>query len=101
MSLSVIVDFLKTSLSAREMFSEIVTLVKILLVISASNAESERTFSVLCRIKTYLRTTMTQARLNHLMMLQIHCEETHSLHGPKGSSERVHPFKRKASHCFR
>ena len=79
-SLSVIVDFLKTlSLSAREMFSEIVTFVKILLVIPATNASSERTFSVLCRIKTYLRTTMTQTRLYHLMMLHIHCEETHSL----------------------
>ena len=72
-SLSVIVDFLKTlSLSAREMFSEIVTLVKILLVIPATNASSERTFSALRRIKTYLRTTMTQARLNHLMILHIH-----------------------------
>ena len=67
------------SLPAREMFSKIVTLVKILLVILATNASSERTFSALRRIKTYLRTTMTQARLNHLMMLHIHCEETDSL----------------------
>ena len=98
-SLSVIVDFLKTlSLPAREMFSEIVTLVRILLVIPATNASSERTFSALRRIKTYLRTTMTQARLNHLMMLHIHCEETDSLDLKAVAKEFI---QRKTSHCFR
>ena len=98
-SLSVIVDFLKTlSLPAREMFSEIVTLVKILLVIPATNASSERTFSALRRIKTYLRTTMTQARLNHLMMLHIHCEETDSQDLKAVAKEFI---QRKTSHCFR
>ena len=41
------------------MFSEGVTLIKLLLVMLATNASSERTFSALFCIKTYLRTTMT------------------------------------------
>ena len=40
---------------------------------------SERSFSALCRVKTYLRTTMTQSRLNHLMVLHVHRVETDAL----------------------
>ena len=39
----------------RAIYSEIVTLVIILLEIPAANAASERTFSALRRVKTYLR----------------------------------------------
>ena len=46
-------------------FSEIVAVVIILLVIPATNATSERTFSALHRMKTYLRSTMTQTRRNN------------------------------------
>ena len=49
---------------------------KILLVMPATNASSERSFSGLRRIKTYLRTTMTQKRLNDLMVLNIPKEKT-------------------------
>ena len=35
----------------------------------ATNFTSERTFSLLKLIKTYLRPTMTQGRLNHMMIL--------------------------------
>lgn len=45
----------------------------------ASNATSERSFSALRRVKTYLRTTMTQLRLNNLMMLHIHKDRTDSM----------------------
>ena len=40
----------------------------------ASNANSERVFSSLRRVKTYLRYTMTQTRLENLMTLAIHKE---------------------------
>ena len=35
--------------------SEVCTLVSMVLVMPASNAISERSFSALCRVKTYLR----------------------------------------------
>ena len=41
----------------------------------ATNASSERYFSALRRIKTYLRNTISQERLNHLMLLYIHKEQ--------------------------
>ena len=44
------------------------------MVLPATDAPSERVFSSLKRIKTYLRNSMSQARLNHLM--NIHKEET-------------------------
>ena len=43
-----------------------------------TNATSERSFSLLCRLKNYLR-TMGQERLNHLMLLYVHKERTDKL----------------------
>ena len=51
-------------------------LIIILLVIPAANATSERTFSALRRVKTYLRSTMTQTRMNNLITLHVHKERT-------------------------
>jgi len=64
LSLAGIVDYLKSlSSTARSLYSEIVILVELILVMPATNATSERSFSTLRRIKSYLRTTMTQLRL--------------------------------------
>lgn len=68
--------FRQLSKPMRGMFSEVVTLIKLLLVMPATNASSERTFSALRRIKTYLRTTMTQTRLNCVMVLHVHKDRT-------------------------
>ena len=38
----------------------------------ATNAVSERSFSSLKRIKTYLRSVITNNRLNHLLIFYIH-----------------------------
>ena len=40
---------------------------------------SKRSFSALRRIKTYLRSLMSQDRLNHLLLLHVHTELTDSL----------------------
>ena len=48
----------------RAMYSEILTLIIILLVIPADNAASERTFSALRRVKTYLKSTMIDSGEN-------------------------------------
>ena len=53
----------------------------------AMNATSERSFSALRRQKTYLRTTITQERLNSLMVLHVHKEHIDSLELEKLSEE--------------
>ena len=63
----------------RAIYSEIVILVIILFVIPAANATSERTFSALRRVKTYLRSTMTRTRMNNLITLHVHKERTDAL----------------------
>ena len=60
-------------------FSEVFTLVKLILVVPATDALSERSYSALRRLKTYLRTTMCQDRLNHCMILCVHKELTDAL----------------------
>lgn len=50
----------------------------LILVNPATNAISERSFSAMKRVKTYLRSTMSQERLNSLMVLHVHkgkCDE--------------------------
>jgi hypothetical protein len=53
----------------RELFPGLCKLFRLLLVIPATSATSEGSFS---SVKTYLRTTMKQERLNHLLLLHIH-----------------------------
>ena len=67
------------STASRCMFSEVVTVVNLLFVMPATNATREMSFSALRRIKTYLRTTVSQKRLNHLMVLHAHKEFTDKL----------------------
>lgn len=52
-------------------FSETVKLLKILITTPMTSAESERCFSTLKRIKTFLRNTMSQERLNAIAMLSM------------------------------
>ena len=61
------------------LMSEVSKLVRLLLVMPATNAQSERSFSTVRRLKTCLRSSMTQQRLNHLMLLHIHKYHTNNL----------------------
>ena len=47
-------------------------MVQLILVMLTTNAISEGSFSTMRRIKSYLRSTMRQDRLNHLMTLHIY-----------------------------
>ena len=49
--------------------SNVWVLFKLLLVMPATNASSERSFSALRHVKTYLRTNMSQERLNNLIII--------------------------------
>ena len=52
---------------------------KLILLAPASNAEGERIFSGVRRVKTYLRSTMKQDRLNDLMMIHVHKDRINRL----------------------
>ena len=63
----------------RVYFSEVLTLVRIVLVNPATNSVSERSFSAMRRLKNYLRSTMGQSRLNAAMLLHVHKNRTERL----------------------
>ena len=53
------------------MLPNITRLVTILLMVGVSGTSAERSSSVLRRLKTWLRSTMTQARMTQLSILDI------------------------------
>jgi len=55
-----------------EIFPLINRLLTILITLPISNASAERTFSTLRRLKTWLRSTMSETRLTGLALLNIH-----------------------------
>ena len=61
------------------LLSQVFCLAKLVLVAAATNATSERSFSAMRRVKTYLRSTSGQMRTNNLMVLHVHKERTDSL----------------------
>ena len=60
-----------------------------MLVLPATNATSERSFSALKRIKSALRSTMSQTRINNLMILHVHKDKTDELSANKIGNEFV------------
>ena len=67
-----IIKTLKTfSVNFREFLSQVIIVLKILLVMPATNGVRERSVSNLRRIKDWLRTSMIQKRLNHCMILSL------------------------------
>ncbi|XP_052268596.1 uncharacterized protein LOC127869976 [Dreissena polymorpha] len=57
---------------SRLFFLEVMRVLRHVMVMPATNATSERSFSALRRLKTYLRTSMKQERLTNLMTLHVH-----------------------------
>jgi len=53
----------------RPIFKNIENLLCLLLIVPPSTACAERSFSLLRRLKSWLRGTMTQPRLNHLAII--------------------------------
>ena len=62
---------------------------KLILVAAATNATSERSFSAMRRVKTYLRSTMGQVRTNNIMVLHVHRERTDNIDLVKVANEFV------------
>jgi hypothetical protein len=75
-----VLDYLKSlSQAQKALMSEVCKIASLVLVMPASNALSERSFSALRRVKSFLRTTMSQARLNSIMTLHVHKSLTDNL----------------------
>lgn len=74
-NISEVVQFLKNSENANtigELLPEYDKFIRLALTIPISSCTAERSFSALRRLKTFLRSTMTQNRLNDLALLHIH-----------------------------
>ena len=67
-----IVLFKKPDTIKSMLVAKVIKLVKLILIMSATNSVSELSFSFLKRIKTYLRSTTTNNQLNDLLVLHIH-----------------------------
>lgn len=63
----------------RQMLSEVNKLLTLFLCIPVTSCTAERSFSTLRRLKTFLRSTMSQERLNHVAILHVHKELTDQL----------------------
>ena len=56
----------------RVMFGEVVSMLSLICTVPSTAASSERTFSMLRRLKTYTRNRCSQSRLNHLALADMH-----------------------------
>ena len=72
-------ETLETVVLMKTTFSSIFVLLQILETILITTCQCERCISRLRLLKTYLRSTMTQERLNGLAELSIHCKEDFEL----------------------
>jgi len=78
-SLRTLCDIINDVSSSKVMFSEVFRILRLVLTIPVTSATAERTFSVLRRLKTFLRSSMSQPQLNHTMLLHIHKSRTDQL----------------------
>jgi len=81
--------FQSLSVGQRDLLHQACRVLQLVLVMPATNATSERSFSALRRVKSYLRSTMTQQRLNNLMVLHVHKERTDALNEVDIANELV------------
>ena len=71
-----ICTFMNEVEASKTMLSEVNRLLQIFLTIPVTTSTAERTFSSLRHLKTFLRSTMTQPRLNNLMIMYVHKDKT-------------------------
>ena len=63
----------------RHLFSQAEALIRLMMVMPATSCECERGFSTLRRLKTWLRSTMGQERLNSKAIFHVHQDILDSL----------------------
>ena len=74
-----ICDVFNSQPGLKNFLVEVHKLLKIYMTIPVTTSSSERNFSALKRVKTYLRNSMTQSRLNHCMLVHVHQDKTDTL----------------------
>ena len=74
-----IAEAMNTSDIYKTMLSEVNRLLQLYFTFPVTTATAERSFSSLRRIKTFLRSTMTECRLNNLFLLYVHKSMTDTL----------------------
>ena len=89
-SIREILSYLKgLSEGQKAFYKQICWIARLIIVLPSTNASSERAFSAMKRLKTYLRSTMCQPRLNHVMILEIYREEFDRLDLTAAASEFI------------
>ena len=78
-SVRTVPDILNHVPLAKNMLSEVGNLVHLYFTIPITTCTAERSFSSLRCIKTYLRSTMIEERLNNVLLLHAHKEDTATL----------------------
>ena len=74
-----IVEAMNKSEIYKGMLTEVYKMLQIYFTFPVTTSTAERSFSSLDRIKTYLRSSMTECRLNNLFLLYVHCIRTDRL----------------------
>ena len=72
-------DILRSAGVRKVLIPEVIKLAKLIMLMPATNATSERSFSALKRLKTYVRSSMGHSRLNNLMFIHIHQDRTDNM----------------------
>ena len=78
-SVRTVCDAMNVNETHKGMLAEVHKLLRLYLTIPVTSSTSERTFSALRRLLTYLRSTMTEKRLNNCMLLHVHKDITDDL----------------------
>lgn len=74
-----IADIMQRSSIYRGMLSEVFKLLKLFFTFPVTTATAEMSFSSLRRLKTFLRSQMSDCRLNNLFLLYVHNSRTDEL----------------------
>ena len=81
-----------------KMMSEVMMLMRIYLTVPVTTSTAERSFSTLRRTKTYLRSTMSQGRLNAALMCAVHRSRVDELNAEAIATEFMRGNDRRRFH---
>ena len=93
-------DSLNQNTMVKSMLGEVDKLLRAYLTFPATSATAERSFSALRKIKTFLRSSMTQERLNNLFLMYVYTYSKNRRAGSSFSCKRIRFFKNSKTKLF-